>query len=194
MGDLGGSLVNLHSTGEALVLTSIRHVLVPIDFSDDALHALDHALELARGLGARVHLLHVLERVVTDETGIGCSLPQMSPDRLLDEAEEALKAMAVRYSCMKDSGCPLVTAVAVGSPAESIVRYARSHDIDLVVMGTHGKRELSRILIGSTAASVVHQSDCPVLTIRHPRRGGTDEAMAPGQGAPTQAPGRFPYR
>jgi len=56
----------------------------------------------------------------------------------------------------------------VGSPFVEIVRYARTHDIDLVIMGTHGRGPIAHMLMGSTAERVVRKAPCPVLTVKHP--------------------------
>ena len=74
-------------------------------------------------------------------------------------------------------GIPVVIASAPGDPAEEIVRYATAHDIDLIVLGTHGRTGLSRVLLGSVAERVIRTAPCPVLAV--PGRSGPRVVPAP---------------
>jgi universal stress protein A len=123
-----------------------RHVLVATDFSDSAEAALEAAVRCARAFGVGLHVLHVFAREERDVT------------RLL--AEAAARAGA---------DIPVTVAGTGGDPAEEILRYARRHPIDLIVVGTHGRTGVSRLLIGSVAERVVRGAGCPVLVVPAPR-------------------------
>jgi nucleotide-binding universal stress UspA family protein len=72
---------------------------------------------------------------------------------------------------LADVKFPLVTEVQMGRPFMEIIRYARDKEIDLIVLGTHGRSGLKHALLGSVAERVVRKAPCPVLTIRHPDHG-----------------------
>ena len=147
-------------------------ILVPTDGSVGSLGVLDHALRLAEAHGATVHGLYVVNTasyasfsMETAWEGIG--------DMLRDEGEGALEAVRERAEA---AGVPVETAMLEGSPSREIVRYAEDHDCDLVVMGTHGRGGIDRLLLGSVAERVVRASEVPVLTVRVSRRGADEEA------------------
>ena len=122
----------------------VREILVATDFSGSAVAAADVAVGYARRFGARLHLLHVWQTPISS-----------GPRTALEQLASAL-----------GPDVPIVTAVETGSPAVSILHYARDHEIDLIVVGTHGRTGFSRALIGSVAESVVRSAPCPVLAVR----------------------------
>ena len=118
-------------------------VLLATDFSGLARHAAELAADYARRLGARLHLLYV---AWPDDDG-------GARERLAELARDVAPNVET------------VTAVAIGRPATEIVRYAASHAINLIVMGTHGRTGVSRVLTGSVAEAVVRTAGRPVLTV-----------------------------
>jgi nucleotide-binding universal stress UspA family protein len=138
-----------------------QQILVATDFSDPAEAALRFAVQTARALRARLHVLHVLSPVDKDVT------------RLLADAA----AMA--------GSIPCVVATVSGDPAEEILRYARTHAIDLIVVGTHGRTGLSRLLLGNVADRVLRGTRCPVLVVPGPP---LDAAVTPAAADVGQAP------
>jgi nucleotide-binding universal stress UspA family protein len=135
-------------------------ILVPTDGSETAAAALDHAVDLAERYGATLHLLHVVESAMIPPTPAGGEvLDRLSAhgDSVVNEAREGV-----------DDRVPVETAVAEGSPHRAILDYTADADIDLVVMGTHGRTGLQHALLGSVAERVVRLADVPVLTVRHP--------------------------
>lgn len=144
----------------------LQNVLVPVDFSGDSLYALQHACEIARPFGARLHLVHVLESSVLVPPGVGTSSAQVSPERFLRDAESRLEDLVAGWGLGQ-----VTTEVCLGDAAERIVSCARARAADLIVMGTHGARRSSCKLMGRTAEKVVRLSESPVLTVRH-RTGG----------------------
>jgi nucleotide-binding universal stress UspA family protein len=125
------------------VKVSLRSVLVATDLSTPSARALDAAVALAELFGATLHVLHVVSAGSRKNT-----------------AEKQLKSFAKELGVIE-----LVRTVAVGHAADEIVKYAERERIDLIVLGTHGRSGLSRVLMGSVAEAVVRTAPCQVLTI-----------------------------
>ena len=143
-------------------MIGLNRILVPTDFSDSSQAALRYGIALARKFDSRLHLLHVPEHpgeAAETEYPIGLfeTMQNAAHDRLGHLLNE-VDAHDLKPDC----------AMRIGRPAEEIVRYAREHQIDLVVMGTHGREGVARVLMGSVAEKVVRRSGCPVLTVHHP--------------------------
>jgi len=137
-------------------------IIVPTDFSYASDAALGYARMLAARFDAALHLLHVV-----DEPGswseVYAALPDIR-DRLCADAGTRLEAMA---ACLPPS-LQATSTVVYGSPVASIVKAAESCGADLIVMGTHGRRGMGHLLLGSVAERVVRLAPCPVLTVREP--------------------------
>ena len=134
-------------------------LLFPTDGSDGAAVALDHVLDVAAAHGATVHVLNVADTNRDSVTRVGGDVV----DVLESEGEGVVREAAERAEAR---GVATVTEVLQGEPYSTIVDYAGSRDIDLVVMPTRGRRGLERLLLGSTTERVVRHSDVPVLTLR----------------------------
>lgn len=152
---------------------NIKRILMPTDFSSCAGVAFDHALVLAKQHGAELHVLHVIELHAAEPIGLGPALPD------LEAVHERLDAMAggeMGKLLEKHGDHPVVIKDALRrgvAAAPSVVAYAEEAAIDLIVLGTHGRRGLRRLLLGSVAEEVVRTAPCPVLTIHG------DEAAPP---------------
>ncbi len=151
----------------ALMIT-IKTILIPTDFSEAADTALVYGRALAARFGAALHVLHVPENIFLTAFGAD-SYGAMTP-RLQDDIEAAARTRLDELLIDSDKSGPPSTAVVIASssPASVIVDYAKSHGIDLIVMGTHGRGALAHIIMGSVAERVVRLAPCPVLTVRHP--------------------------
>lgn len=140
-------------------MLKIDKVLYPTDFSDHAGAALPWALRMAEKHGAELHLLHALVLHAADEARV-----EARWEELAEEARAELRAMA------EEGPVPIVRlepAVRKGvAPAPVILEYAAEADVDLIVIGSHGRRGLRRLLLGSVAEEVVRTASCPVLTVR----------------------------
>jgi nucleotide-binding universal stress UspA family protein len=139
----------------------LKNVLVPTDFGEASEAALSYGRALARTFGANLHLLHVMDNVflrpiAVDPVTLRLAAHKRLHDRLNEADRESLRARAVLE--VSDE------------PAKEIVDYAKSANIDLIVMGTHGRRGAAHLLMGSVAERVVRTAPCPVLTVRHPER------------------------
>lgn len=134
-------------------------LLFPTDGGDGAAAVFGHVLDVAEAHDATVHVLNVADTTRESVTQI--------QGRIVDALERA-GAETVREAATRgrDRGVPTVTEVLQGEPYRTIVDYAETYDIDLVIMPTHGRRGLERFLLGSTTERVVRRSDVPVLTIR----------------------------
>jgi nucleotide-binding universal stress UspA family protein len=173
----------------------IKHICVPTDFSDAADHAVHYGAALAHQHGADLHLLHILERAdvlvhhpdfsAHGEVGRGYFR------RLEDDGADDSQAMVVKdsdratHQFLKTletgatekldaagqdwwAGLKVRRAVRFGHPVEEICHYANKNGIDMIVMGTHGRSGLSRLLMGSVTERVLRISPCPVVVVRHP--------------------------
>ena len=148
--------------------TLIRRILIPTDFSPPARQAEHYAVALAEKFEAELHVLHVVEDPALPVHGSRYSwaVPDDILPRLLEKAEHNLK-LAVPTADMKLIEQRLVRKIQVGHPVHSIIEYATGHEIDLIVIGTHGRSGLSHLLLGSSAEKLVRSATCPVLTV-HP--------------------------
>ncbi|WP_263840517.1 universal stress protein [Salinibacter sp.] len=161
-----------------------HRILVPTDFSPSAEAALAHAVSLADRFGAPLHLLHVVHQTNTDLYGLGTA--EAHTDRLREEAEASARAQLAELAPERASQ-EVHTAVAQdpdGSVAGAIEEYVLDSEIDLVVMGTHGRRGLGRLVLGSVANRLVRREVVPVLTVRRGENGATppvayDNVLAP---------------
>ena len=145
------------------MMTTPKKILVPIDFSEMSSYALAYAVDVAESLGAALHLMHVIpdphaEPWSIGATGIdlGCSLPTWEA------------AARRRLAKMQPARVPAELVTKMGRPFDAIIRYAKDHAIDLIVMGTHGRGAVGHMLLGSVADKVVRRAPCPVLTVRQP--------------------------
>lgn len=145
-------------------MTTPTRILVPIDFSDYSEHALDYAIDLAGKLGATVHLLTSIAIPVLGVPELGVGLTSAMIDRLIRDNQVALDKLATaRKSEQKLIGQVLVRT---GDARDVILQTAEELKADLIVMGTHGRRGISRALLGSVTEMVVRTSPVPVLTVR----------------------------
>jgi len=139
-----------------------KHILVPTDLSEGAAQALDYACELARALGAQVHLLNVVGVPALGAPELGVALTSSMIDQLVMDSQTAIDQLA-RTQCGSQAGQALVK---VGDARDMINETAKQLGVDLIVMGTHGRRGISRALLGSVAETVVRSAPCAVLTVR----------------------------
>ncbi len=146
----------------------ISSILVPTDFSEHARRALEYAKDLARCLGATLHIIHVIEPIIYPaEWGYS----QLG----LTELEQELHRMAQReldtlLETLRAEGIAARGEILYGRASEQITRYAQEHGIDLISMGTHGRSGLEHFLFGSTTERVLRKAPCPVLTVRLPQK------------------------
>lgn len=142
----------------------LQKILLPTDFSNYSAAAARYACELSAKFDADLHLLHALEThlTTTPEFGMGLALPKY----ITESRAAAEKALAGVLDPKWAAGRTVVQAVVDGSPKLAIIQYARTQNIDLIVLGTHGRTGLPHVLMGSVAETIVRTASCPVLTVR----------------------------
>jgi nucleotide-binding universal stress UspA family protein len=137
-----------------------ERILVPTDGSPEADAVLDHAAELAAVHDAEVHAMYVISTAGYTSLPADAGIEGLGPlladqgEQALDRAEERIEEVSVERVLVE------------GSPGEEIVEYADDDGCDLIVMGTHGRGGIDRLLLGSVAERVVRTSEVPVLTVR----------------------------
>jgi nucleotide-binding universal stress UspA family protein len=151
----------------------VRSILVPTDFSECARRAVPVAAELARLLGARVVCLHVVEPVVQPIGWTPVAEPMPAPELGERLEESAARDMPAFSKSEEFAGLEVEDLLAHGEPAAEIVRVAEERGAGLIVISSHGRTGLGRIIFGSTAESVVRHARCPVLVVKPDK--GSDE-------------------
>lgn len=146
-------------------MLQIQRILVPIDFSEHSTRALAHAREIAASHGARLDLLHVIEEPVFPSFNTLGAAVYGKPVGLRQMVQAALEEL------VEERGEPDVEAgfgyhVPRGRVAEEIAQFAKEHDIDLIVMASHGLTGLQQLMLGSIAERVVRAASCPVLVVK----------------------------
>ena len=137
---------------------TVRRILVPVDFSTPSAAALSFAYSLASQLGASIDVLHVMDPSDTLLT------PADKP-----AAGDPAAARALLHTFVAEGTgdrVPIAERLESGDPRERIVAVAAADNIDMIVMGTHGRTGLSRLLMGSVAEAVVRRAPCPVITYK----------------------------
>ena len=148
-------------------MIQIKRILCPVDFSANAEHALQYALAFARTFDAELEILHAVEPIAYevggDEMGVQLAV------QYLQEVEVAVTARLEELCAKAKRSHPKVSPhLAKGVAFVEIVRRAKEGNVDLIVIGTHGRTGLAHALMGSVSEKVVRKAPCPVLTVKHP--------------------------
>jgi nucleotide-binding universal stress UspA family protein len=136
----------------------IKTILHPTDFSERSKYAFRLACVLARSTGARIVVLHVSEPPL--DTLIQAAVSGV--------AEETIVSARMHLASFEARGIKMEHRMVEGDPASAIVQAATATNCDMIVMGTHGRSGLNRLLMGSVAEAVVRHALCPVLTVKTP--------------------------
>ena len=140
-----------------------KSILFPTDFSENSEIALLHASSLARDSGAKILIVHVHDpSMKIADTGFA-GYPLAENEDTQRELQTMLETVTPPYPAV-----PYSHRLVHGIPAEEIVRLAKMENTDIIVMGSHGRRGVSRLLMGSVAEAVVRRAPCPVLTVKQP--------------------------
>jgi nucleotide-binding universal stress UspA family protein len=140
-----------------------RVILHPTDYSDTSAYALQIAADLARLHQATILVLHVAETLGPENVTYGEAISELEPAGYRRRLEEDL-----RRQVPAPSGASIQYLLSEGDPSREIDRVAREHHADLIVMGTHGRTGLSRLLTGSIGEEIIRTASCPVLVIKIP--------------------------
>ena len=144
------------------------NILVPTDGSETSEIAVDNAVDIAEKYGATVHALYVVD---VDATSYGLGTEQVDRirqghlDEMPEVKEDAEEATHYVANAAEAAGLDFEEHIRVGEPARAIRKFVEENDIDLVVMGSHGRSGLSRVILGSVAEKVLRRTHLPVLIV-----------------------------
>jgi nucleotide-binding universal stress UspA family protein len=144
-------------------MITIKKILVPVDFSDNAEHVMEYALSIAQQFKAGI-LLCFVAQLYTDYSDF--FIPQMPIVAIEDEIDKAAKERMHRFVEAYNNEIKIEECVLIGNVSHEIINLATKRNVDLIVMGTHGFQGLEKILFGSVAEKVVKMAPCPVLTVK----------------------------
>ena len=142
-------------------MLKIHTILHPTDFSPRSEHAFQLACTLARDHGARLLVLHVIDQPIAAYGGVMTAPPAPPPVEERKSAQEQMRRM-----CASEPKLLIEYRLQDGDPARWILQIATDCKCDLIVMGTHGRTGLRRLLMGSVAEQVLRNAACPVLTLK----------------------------
>lgn len=165
-------------------MVAFKHILVPVDFSPSSDHALDLGLEIARANDAELTVVHV---VYTPPTYYAAAAEGFAPD--IDLEREARELLDVRVARVKETHQKVSSLIANGQPWRKIIEAVRTSGADLVVMGTHGRTGIARVLLGSVAEKVVRTAPVPVLTACLPDAATLRRRAVDGEARPVERAG-----
>jgi len=151
-------------------MIAIKTILLPTDGSECSWKAVAYALAIANQHGARVVALHVIDQADVDQMRRGLVEGPASGElfaKVRKDHEDMVESLLREVvGAAQRAGVPIETTWVIGFPAKDIVRLATEVQADLIVVGTHGRRGMSHLLLGSVAERVVQTAPCPVLTVR----------------------------
>ena len=150
------------------MIQNVKKILAPIDFSEISMEAMRGAMELAKGIGAEVHLVHTIAPhhhfiPLPLATNAEQSRELVREAAMLEQAEEELKR--IKKDEFGDSK-NVVTFAEVGHPVQKLLDYAKRNEIDLIMLATHGRTGAEHLVIGSVAEKLVRYAPCSVLVYR----------------------------
>ena len=145
-------------------MITINRILCPVDFSDESKDTLQYAIEFARNSGAEIVLLNVLpsESMYSYDTYV---VPMSVLESTRKSAEEELDKLALKVKSELVNS-KIITEIADGNPADSITESPKRNETDLIIMSSHGRTGISRLLLGSVAELVLREAHCPVMVIK----------------------------
>jgi universal stress protein A len=148
----------------------LKKILFATDFSEGSKHALPYAVDLAKHYNAKLVFMHVVYDVAKTA---GWYVPHISVDEIYTDLEKAARAELDKTFTEEMRGFKDLEHIVVkGVPYEEITKYAEINKVDMIVIATHGRTGLDRLLFGSTAEQVVRYAPCPVLSVRLPKHNG----------------------
>jgi nucleotide-binding universal stress UspA family protein len=143
---------------------NFKKILCPTDFSEYSYQALDYAKFLAKTFGAKLYVIHVIYEPAEFSAFY---VPHVSFDKIKSEIEAGASKLIDEMKEQRLKGEKNVeTAVLMGYPSEIIVKFAEDNGIDLIVIGSQGKRGVEKFVFGSTAEKVIRKTSCPVMCIK----------------------------
>jgi nucleotide-binding universal stress UspA family protein len=142
----------------------IEKILFATDFSEGSAVALPYAVDIAKQYGAKLYLVHVVYDITK---ATGWYIPHVAIGEIYDEIEKSARAEIGKIDTDEMKGFKDVEHVILkGTPYEEIIKFAEDNEVDLIVLGTHGRKGIDRVLFGSTAEQILRNAPCPVLSVR----------------------------
>jgi universal stress protein A len=141
-------------------MIALTRILVPHDFSDTSNAAVRYGIALAKNFGARLYVLHVGDQARLD---LETEFPLGLEGAVEDAVRERLSKI---FTPAEQTELKPDFVLRPGVPAQEIVEFAKDHEVDLIVMGTHGRGFVGHVVMGSVAEKIVRTAPCPVLTVR----------------------------
>lgn len=144
-------------------MAQIQHIVFATDYSEGSARACDMTRFLLHTTGARLTVLHVIAELVDPHRRL---LPHTLANTFAQEVERCAVHDMNAFCQAHFPGITVTTEIVIGRPHEQINLFAKANDVDLIVMGTHGRTGLEKLFVGSTAEKVVRTASVPVMTIR----------------------------
>ncbi len=139
----------------------IQKILCPIDFSPPSRNALRYANEFAKAMNAKITVMHVIQ---PQPIAADVNVPYIPPEVEMEQAAKDDMAHLVRE--IVSEGVLVEQVLAFGLPSDCVIAQAKKENADVIILGTHGRSGISRLLMGSTAESVIRHAACPVLVVK----------------------------
>jgi nucleotide-binding universal stress UspA family protein len=144
-------------------MKEFKNILVPTDYSELSLVAVEYALAFSKMFGSRIYLLHTLDTIPV----LALHTVDLTTETVIYETEKNARNDLHLFTISKIGNIPnVVEIVRKGIAQEEIVKFAKEESIDLIIMATHGRSGISHVLMGSVAEKVVQHSPVPVLTVK----------------------------
>lgn len=140
------------------VLSDFQRILIAVDGGPISVHAVEIGVHLACSLGTEVAFIHAIDPGLTYSPGL-------TPDQLIAEAERDAKAMIAGFKSLAPDLAAL-ELIRIGKPAHEILAAAKEWPASVIVIGSHGRSGISRVLMGSVAEAVMRHAPCPALVVR----------------------------
>lgn len=148
-------------------MARIERILCPTDFSELSIGAMKYAGLLAEKFGANLHVLHVVDQAYQYWMAMGPETIPAGPtvEEMMATAQKQMDEFVAQHG---PRDLKADTEIISGRPFLEIIRIAKEKNVDLIVIGTHGRGALTQMLLGSVADKVIHKAPCPVLSVREP--------------------------
>lgn len=143
-------------------------ILVPVDLMEGSRPIVDYALKLGRPFNASIEVLHVWEPPQYVAPDLLVAAPGWTPQPVEKEALDAARQSLEKFVASFEGAGTITQKLAMGEASAAVLQVAEAGGFDLIVMGTHGRRGLPRLLMGSVAQKIVTRAHCPVLTVHVP--------------------------
>lgn len=145
-------------------MVEIKKILFPIDFTENSSKILPHVLSISDKYASEVCLIHVVEDLC--KWVLGIHVPHSTLEKYQREAVDSAEKAMDRICDEQLRGCPRFKRIIVsGDPVQEILKTVETENIDLIIMGTHGRKGMDHVIFGSVAENVVKKSSAPVLTV-----------------------------